>query len=163
MRLLALIPTLLYRVACVIGIAALVAMTAIVCLNIVARAAFNAGFSWSEELARFLMIWSALCGAAMAVRRGAHFRMDLAAQFQITSRWLERLPAAAAIVIGALLVVQGHILVNLAAVQLATATQLPMSYPYWCLPFSGLLMVVFGIEGLLGKGPGPFGHEAAAP
>jgi len=158
MRLLGMIPVFLYRLACVLGIAALVAMTAIVCLNIIARAAFNSGFSWSEELARFLMIWSALCGAAMAVRRSAHFRMDLAAQFGFTARWIERLPALAAIVIGALLAVQGHILVNLAAFQLATATQIPMSFPYWCLPFSGMLMMVFGVEGLLGKGPGQVKH-----
>lgn len=163
MRALALIPEFLYRAAAALGITALVAMTSIVCLNIGARALFNASFSWSEELARFLMIWAALCGVAMAVRRGAHFRMDLAAQFGVASRWIEKLPALAAIVIGLLLAVQGKILVALAAAQLATATQMPMSYPYLALPFSGVLMVVFGIEALLGKSPAPAPHAAAEP
>ena len=163
MRALTLIAEFLYRAAAIVGIAALVAMTSIVCLNIGARALFNASFSWSEELARFLMIWSALCGAAMAVRRGAHFRVDLATQFGVASSWLKKFPALAAIAIGLLLAVQGRVLVGLASAQLATATQMPMSYPYWALPFSGVLMVVFGLEALLGQGPAPASHAASAP
>jgi TRAP-type C4-dicarboxylate transport system permease small subunit len=147
------IAALLYRLTSIIAIIALVAMTLIVCANIFARSVFNASFSWSEEVARFLMIWAALCGAAMAVRRGAHFRMDLSTQFGISLKWLAQLPACAAVGIGMLLFWQGLILVELASMQLATATQIPMSVPYLCLPVSGFLMVIFGIEALLGLSP----------
>jgi TRAP-type C4-dicarboxylate transport system permease small subunit len=147
------IAALLYRLTSVITIIALITMTLIVCANIFARSVFNASFSWSEEVARFLMIWAALCGAAMAVRRGAHFRMDLSTQFGVSLKWLAQLPACAAVGIGMLLFWQGLILVELASMQLATATQIPMSVPYLCLPVSGFLMVIFGIEALLGLGP----------
>ena len=144
---------LLYRLIQTIAIGSLIAMTTIVCANIVARSMFNASFSWSEEIARFLMIWAALCGAAMAVRRGAHFRMDLSTQFGLSAKWLNQLPAYSALSIGALLFWQGLILVELAGMQLATASQLPMSVPYICLPVSGFLMMIFGLEGLLGLSP----------
>ena len=147
------IAALLYRLTSIIAIIALIAMTLIVCANIFARSALNASFSWSEEVARFLMIWAALCGAAMAVRRGAHFRMDLSTQFGISLKWLAQLPSYAAVGIGMLLFWQGLILVDLASMQLATATQIPMSVPYLCLPVSGFLMVIFGIEALLGLSP----------
>ena len=147
------IAALLYRLTSIIAIVALIAMTLIVCANIFARSVYNASFSWSEEVARFLIIWAALCGAAMAVRRGAHFRMDLSTQFGISLKWLAQLPACAAVGIGMLLFWQGLILVELASMQLATATQIPMSVPYLCLPISGFLMMVFGIEALLGLGP----------
>ena len=147
------IAALLYRLTSIIAIIALIAMTLIVCANIFARSVFNASFSWSEEVARFLMIWTALCGAAMAVRTGAHFRMDLSTQFGISLKWLAQLPSCAAVGIGILLFWQGLILVELASMQLATATQIPMSVPYLCLPISGFLMVIFGIEALLGLGP----------
>ncbi len=147
------IAALLYRLTSVITIIALITMTLIVCANIFARSVFNASFSWSEEVARFLMIWAALCGAAMAVRRGAHFRMDLSTQFGVSLKWLAQLPACAAVGIGMLLFWQGLILVELASMQLATATQIPMSVPYLCLPISGFLMMIFGIEALLGLGP----------
>ena len=147
------IVALLYRLTSFIAILALITMTLIVCANIFACSAFNASFSWSEEVARFLMIWAALCGAAMAVRRGAHFRMDLSTQFGISLKWLAQLPACAAVGIGLLLFWQGVILVELASMQLAKATQIPMSVPYLCLPVSGFLMMIFGIESLLGLGP----------
>ena len=144
------IATLLYRLTSAIAIAALIAMTLIVCANIFARSVFNASFSWSEEVARFLMIWAALCGAAMAVRRGAHFRMDLSTQFGLSSKWLNHLPSYSAVGVGLLLFWQGLILVDLASMQLATGTQIPMSIPYLCLPVSGLFMALFGLEALLG-------------
>lgn len=144
------IATLLYRLTSTIAIAALIAMTLIVCANIFARSIFNASFSWSEEVARFLMIWAALCGAAMAVRRGAHFRMDLSTQFGLSSKWLNHLPSYSAVGVGLLLFWQGIILVDLASMQLTTGTQIPMSIPYLCLPISGFLMVIFGVEALLG-------------
>ena len=99
------------------------------------------------------MIWAALCGAAMAVRRGAHFRMDLSAQFGVSLKWLDQLPSYAAVGIGLLLFWQGFILVDLASMQLATGTQIPMSIPYLCLPISGFLMMIFGVEALLGLSP----------
>jgi len=147
------IAALLYRLTSPIAITALIAMTLIVCANIFARSVFNASFSWSEEVARFLMIWAALCGAAMAVRRGAHFRMDLSAQFGVSLKWLDQLPSYAAVGIGLLLFWQGFILVDLASMQLATGTQIPMSIPYLCLPISGFLMMIFGVEALLGLSP----------
>jgi TRAP-type C4-dicarboxylate transport system permease small subunit len=147
------IAELLYRLTRAVAIAALVVMTFIVCANIFARSVLNASFAWSEEVARFLMIWAALCGAAMAVRRGAHFRMDLSTQFGVSLKWLNQLPSCAAVGVGLLLFWQGLILVELASMQLATGTQIPMSIPYLCLPISGFLMVVFGLEALLGLGP----------
>ena len=99
----------------------------------------------------------------MAVRRGAHFRMDLSTQFGISAKWISQLPACAAIGIGLLLFWQGIILVELAAMQLATASQLPMSIPYLCLPVSGFLMVIFGIEGFLGLSPPAPYHSEILP
>ena len=138
-----------YTLARTISIAALVGMTLIVVLNIVARSALNQSFSWSEEACRFLLIWASLLGAAMAVRRAAHFRLDLSGALPgAMAPLLARLPAVAAVLSGSLLVWQGGVLMKIASMQLATATQIPMSVPYAVLPLSGLLMLIFGIEAL---------------
>ncbi len=139
----------LYRIALWIGVATMIGMTALVCANIVDRALFNSTLSASEELSRFMMIWSAMCGAAMAVRKAAHFRMDFVGQYQAKLPGIQFLPALSAIVVGLLLVFQGSVLVELAHDQLATASEMPMSLPYLCLPFAGALMVLFGIEAIL--------------
>ncbi|KQP44656.1 TRAP transporter small permease [Pseudorhodoferax sp. Leaf274] len=48
-----------------------------VCLEIVLRNFFNTSFLWSEEVARYLMIWSVYFGAAAAVGTGSHLRIDM--------------------------------------------------------------------------------------
>ncbi len=48
-----------------------------VCLEIVLRNVFNTSFLWSEEVARYLMVWSVYFGAAAAVGSGSHLRIDM--------------------------------------------------------------------------------------
>lgn len=51
--------------------AALVAMVAVVTLQIAARYGFRSPPAWTEELARYLMVWGGLLGATIAFRRAA--------------------------------------------------------------------------------------------
>lgn len=48
-----------------------------VCLEIVLRNFFNTSFLWSEEVSRYLMIWSVYFGAAAAVGTDSHLRIDM--------------------------------------------------------------------------------------
>ncbi|MBV6422844.1 MAG: hypothetical protein NAOJABEB_00630 [Steroidobacteraceae bacterium] len=59
------------RLCTVIAFVALHVMLLSVLLQIVARYVFHAPPAWTEELARYAMIWSAMAGAAMAYYRGA--------------------------------------------------------------------------------------------
>ena len=96
--------------------------------------------SWSEELARFLLIWIGILGAAYASGQRMHLSIDL----------LENKPVrliAALIILFALgvLVVGGLRLVLLTAElgQLSPALGVPMSLVYSVLPISGLLIVYY--------------------
>lgn len=48
-----------------------------VCLEIVLRNFFNTSFLWSEEVSRYLMIWSVYFGASAAISNGLHLRVDM--------------------------------------------------------------------------------------
>jgi C4-dicarboxylate transporter DctQ subunit len=61
----------------------LIGMIAVVFINIVLRAAFMESLYWAEEVARYIMIWISLLGAAVGFRRGAHIGLVF---------FLERLP-----------------------------------------------------------------------
>lgn len=50
--------------------AALVGMVAAIAVQVVARYGLRAPPSWTEELARYLMVWGGLLGASAAFRRG---------------------------------------------------------------------------------------------
>lgn len=54
----------------------LAAMATLVFANVVGRYAFGVSVSWAEEVARYLMIWSALLAAGLALREGAHIAVE---------------------------------------------------------------------------------------
>ncbi|MCG6856963.1 MAG: TRAP transporter small permease subunit [Salaquimonas sp.] len=51
--------------------AALIGMVMVIWLQIVARYGLRSPPGWTEELARYLMVWGGLLGATLAFRRGA--------------------------------------------------------------------------------------------
>lgn len=57
------------RVAVWLAAGCLVAMLAIVMLQVVARYVFDAPPAWTEEGARYMMVWAGLLGAAIAFKR----------------------------------------------------------------------------------------------
>src|SRR4030042_3329311 len=58
--------------------AALIAgMVVLIAMQVCFRYALNEPLAWTEEVARHLMIWSALLGAAGAYRRKGHLGMDI--------------------------------------------------------------------------------------
>lgn len=58
------------RVCLTLAKAALVGMVAAIAIQIVARYGLRSPPSWTEELARYLMVWGGLLGASAAFRRG---------------------------------------------------------------------------------------------
>lgn len=50
-------------------------MTTIVTLQVILRFVFNSGFSWAEELARFLFVWLMYFSISYATRNNAHIRI----------------------------------------------------------------------------------------
>ncbi|MDO8534027.1 MAG: TRAP transporter small permease [Xanthobacteraceae bacterium] len=55
----------------------MVLMLVLVCVEITKREFFNSSFLWSEEVARYLMIWSVYFGASAAVASSSHLRIDM--------------------------------------------------------------------------------------
>lgn len=57
------------RIAAVVAVTALAVLVGAVMLQVVARYAFNQPPSWTEELARYAMIWAGLIGATLSFKR----------------------------------------------------------------------------------------------
>jgi len=53
------------------------AMTLLISLQVVLRFGFNTGFSWAEELARFIFIWIMYFSFSYATRNQAHININL--------------------------------------------------------------------------------------
>lgn len=123
----------------------LVAMAAVTFGQVLARYVFQAPLSWSEELARFLLMWLSMLSAAYAFKLKAHFAL----RFVVGS-----LPASVQRVVAAVvsLVVAGFLAVFVVfAVQfvngveghVAPALQIPMELPYSSAIVGGVLMLYY--------------------
>ena len=109
--------------------------------------------SWTEELARFLLIWIGLLGAAYASGEKMHLSIDLLQpklsdeQHKIVQKLINLIII---IFVLGVLVIGGIRLIYVTKVlgQISPALQLPMSLVYSVLPISGLLIIYFKITDL---------------
>ncbi|NNE71876.1 MAG: TRAP transporter small permease [Rhodothermales bacterium] len=97
----------------------------------------------TEELARYLLIWLGLFGAAYAAGQGSHLSVDLLGSTE-SRRRASRVAEAA---FGLLLIIGGVRLVYLQLVlgQSSAALGLPLGVVYLAVPASGLLFLFYAI------------------
>lgn len=53
------------------------AMFLLVFTNVVTRYVFSYSINWAEELARYLMVWTAFLGAGLGMREGQHVAIEI--------------------------------------------------------------------------------------
>jgi TRAP-type C4-dicarboxylate transport system permease small subunit len=120
------------------------AMTLLVGVQIAGRFLFGYSIFWSDELARFLLVWIAFLGMSVGVRRGAHPGVDSLVR-SLPPAWA-RVASLAAFGCCSLfflvMVGYGTLLVLRTWGQLSPSLGLRMSVPYLAVPSAGLLMVL---------------------
>ena len=110
--------------------------------------------SFTDELARFLMIWLGVLGAAYVSGKNMHVAIDLLpsrankkrqARMRTTVDLLIILFAFAALVVGGLRLVYISYILG----QHSPALQIPMALVYITIPISGMLIIYFKIDKLI--------------
>ena len=109
--------------------------------------------SFTEELARYLLVWIGLLGASYAYRTHAHLGIDiLVKKFHGASRTTVSAVAIVFTLSFALLVmVKGGASLMALTFQLqqtSAALNIPMGFVYSVIPLSGILIALFAIEQL---------------
>ena len=104
--------------------------------------------SWTEELARYLMIWVGLLGACLAFEKRAHLGVDyFVGKFHPSGQRILKLGALCVVLLFAVgvLVVGGWELVTrtLALQQYTPALGIPKAWVYLAVPISGVFTVIF--------------------
>ena len=126
-------------------------MTLDVLWGVFTRYAIGAQADWSEELARFLLIWIGLLGAAYASGQHKHLAIDLL-QPQLNPRHQRRVAQVIRVLIMAfafgVLIVGGGRLMYITQLlgQLSAALRIPMYLVYAVLPLSGLLILYYQFD-----------------
>ena len=117
-------------------------LTAVTFAQVVTRYGLSDPLIWSEELARYLFVWVSMIGAALAIRQGGHFGLDLL---------IRRVPALRSIVAPvvttvmilflAIVLKTGIDETRLASMQFAMTFPMRMQWAYLALPVGAGLML----------------------
>jgi TRAP-type C4-dicarboxylate transport system permease small subunit len=142
--------------------------------QVVSRYLLGDPSGWTEELARFLLVWIGLFGGALAYQRRLHLGIDLLPEY-LRKRHAENSTNA---MVGSVvrLVVDGGVLVFAAATlvvgggalvaltidleQYSPALGLPMAVVYLSLPASGLVICISALAALTHPRASPPGTGA---
>lgn len=121
-----------------------------VLFQVFSRYILGGSFSWTEEFARFALIWMTLVGAAYLNAKKEHLSMDFLYQkFSEANKRKASILIEVFIFLFALMVmvIGGINLVytTLHLEQLSGTLRIPLGYVYAILPFSGLLMMCYSI------------------
>lgn len=126
------------------------ALAAVITLQIVSRVLFTA-VSWTEEVARFLLVWLTFLGATLALTEKRHIAVTI-----LTDRLPPALGRVAAIVglvaMTAFLIALtwiGWQYMSMQSFQRSAALRLSMMYVYAVIPVSGALMSVLCLADLV--------------
>ena len=131
------------RVTEVILLIVLSAMAVVVFLQVIFRYVINFPLFWTEEFARYCLVWASLLGAAVAIKRGQHIAVTF---------FMERIPAgarrllskvalAAVAFILTVILWGGVQLVIVTRAQLSPALRISMSIPYLAVPVGSAIML----------------------
>lgn len=112
-------------------------MVLFVFLNVVLRTFFNAGLTWSEELARYLFVYVTYIGAISAMRANAHLGVDtLISRMKPQIQMLMYIISQTIICILMLILVRGSMKMVMQNTASKTAA---LGIPYSVLYFAGII------------------------
>jgi TRAP-type C4-dicarboxylate transport system permease small subunit len=126
-------------------------MTIIIIVQVFMRYLFLYSLSWSEEVARYLMIWVAFLGASLALKYGFHIGIE----FVITripekTRTLINLLAKLSILVFLIFFTIGGFQVSWAVRdQDSPALLFSMGYAYLSAPVGGVFMIIHLLNSLV--------------
>jgi len=121
-----------------------------VLFQVFSRYLLGTSFTWTEEFARFSLIWMTILGAAYLSGKKEHLSMDFLYQkFSETNKRKASILIEVLIFLFALIimVIGGLNLVytTLHLEQLSGTLRIPLGYVYAIMPFSGFLIMCFSI------------------
>jgi len=116
-------------------------------LGVFSRYVMVRTFTWYDEIARGCFVWLTFLGAAVGVKRHAHFRLQI-----IVDRLSPRLRQATVfllplvvIIFAGVLIQQGLVFLELGKFQQTPVMGLPKTWIYVAIPIGGVLMILYSL------------------
>lgn len=106
---------------------------------------------WTEEIARYSMIWLVLLGAALAVRYSALIGMEAISErlSPKMQRGLRAITVVISMFFFLIMIIYGYEMLAHVGTQLSPGAKIPMSIPYASIPVGGFFMLMNSIAVLM--------------
>ena len=120
------------------------ALALVVFTQVVFRYLLQLPLFWTEETARYCLVWASLLGGGVALYRGQHIAVTYLVDRLPTSlrKLAIRLVQLSVTAIVVVILIGGIDLVMITQRQLSPALRISMSYPYLALPVGSFIMLV---------------------
>lgn len=135
----------LMKLSMILGICLCIIMTIAALGQVFCRFTNLFTFHSSEEIARFCMCWLAMLGSAVALRQGRHLGVRVLVDrlpAGIYDKYLAPIIQLVMLSFFIMLTIKGWTFAMRGAGQLSPSLEIPMMYPYLCLPVGGMLMAL---------------------
>lgn len=134
-----------------ITISLILVMVIVVFLQVVYRFIILSSLAWSEEMARYLLIWITFLGASIGVKRKSHIGVEV-----VVNLLPEKVQTVVSIIANALtmalfiaVITWGKKLLMIVGIQKSPAMQISMAIPYAAIIVSAVLIIIYVLYNIL--------------
>ncbi|GBC63782.1 TRAP transporter small permease [Desulfonema ishimotonii] len=128
-------------------------MAVIVAVQVFSRYALNHSLFWSEELARYILVWLTFLGTSVAYRRRVHPGVDMI--YTRMPRPLRKISSVlvhlAALSLFGVMIVYGCKFAWFVRIQISPALSLPKWILFSIIPVSGAILTIHGLAFLFNE------------
>lgn len=112
--------------------------------QVIFRFVIEQPLAWTEELARYCLVWITFLGAAFAMSRKAHIGLEFLKNLMPNKgqKILSVLAALIGLSFFIIMLFQGYELMSRSMTQLSPVLRIPMGVIYSVLPISALLLII---------------------
>ena len=156
-----LVSDFLNRICEVALIILLATMAIVVFLQVLFRYVLHLPLFWTEEFARYCLVWASLLGAAVALKRGEHIAVTffLGSFPKKAARALTMVAQVSVILILTVMVWGGIKLVLVTSAQISPALRISMAIPYLALPVGAVIMLFLVVSSLMQRADRTSGED----
>ena len=115
--------------------------------QVTARSLMQWSVRWTDEVALMCFVWAVFLGAAVALRRGVHYVVEIVPPERILACNLLRLfGSLACLPVIYVMIVHGQIYADMGWRRSSIALEIPLFYIFAAIPASGIAMAFFSVE-----------------
>lgn len=123
----------------------LLGITVLIFIQVIFRYVLQNSISWSEELTRYMLIWTVFLAAGYVLNKGGHANIDLVLT-RLSPKMravVEKCTLLLVMAFAGIIIRYGFMLMRFGQRQISSALEIPMHYVYLAIPIGGALLIFY--------------------